>query len=159
MKITKTNYEKMTDSFYDGLKEMFYNNHGTLENYFRVEVEDDYIVDWYWSSQTSNTYFVDEDITVYHISDFNINCSIDCMLDRHFDCIKDEFEEKYKDDENSLDSLSKWEDFRDEYYKKNEDDIILDLLWYETERFTDVLNGLDEDHWDIEVVDEEEVEE
>ncbi len=127
LKITRTNYEKMVDVFKNGLSEICFSNSGLLENYFRLKVEDDYIIDWYWSSQTPNTYFVDEDITVYHISDYNVNCSIDCCID---DCsyeIVKAFKEKYKDDEDALNSDSKCQDFREEYYKENLEDGIIDF--------------------------------
>lgn len=137
LKIKEKNYRKMLEDFDYGIREIYYNNPGTLENYFRFKVEDGYIIDWYWSSQTSNTYFVDEDITVYHISDYNVNCSIDNYLDECFYDIKEKFEEKYKDDEDALNSHSKWEDFREEYYSENEEDIIFECTYDDKQQFMD----------------------
>ena len=139
IKITKENFKNMTESFDNGIRNIYYSNSGTLENYFRVEVdENNYIIDWYWSSQTPNTYFVDDDITVYHISDYFVNCAIDNYLDECFYDIKEKFEEKYKDDEEALNSLSKWEDFREEYYGENEEDINFYLTSSDIEEFFNV---------------------
>ena len=107
LKITRTNYERMVDVFKEGLEEIYIRGSRGLENYFRVEIEDNYIIDWYWSSQTPNTYFVDEDITVYHLSDFYSCCHIDCVLD---DCSYG----NYEDDENG----------REKYYEENKENII-----------------------------------
>ena len=128
LKITRTNYEEMIYAFRNGLSEICYSNSGLLENVFRLKFdENNYIVGWYWVSLTPNTYYVDNDLNIFYISDYSINCSIDyCIDDCSYEIVK-AFKDKYKDDEDALDSDSKWQDFREEYYKENLEEGIIDF--------------------------------
>jgi len=156
MKITRTNYEKMMDSFSEGLRSNYSCNNGMLINYFRIKVEEDFITDWEWTALTPNTYYVYDGVwfDVHKVSDYDLNAAIDnCVGECKID-IEKAFKQKYSDDEEALEDTDLYNEFEEQYYEENLKEGILDYcVDADRENFEDSL-FYNEDFENFEIIEE-----